>query len=73
MIFCSIELFFVTDKRVAKVGQHRHEHGCDARQPSPRQGKGKISLSVTAQRFRRWQHLLRLLLAAQHQHRLRLI
>lgn len=25
--------FLVTDKRVAQVGQHRHEHGRDAGQP----------------------------------------
>lgn len=58
------------------MGQHRHEYGRNAGEPGPRQreSQGKISLSVTAQWFDRWQILLlRLLLAAKsHENRQRI-
>lgn len=55
---------FVSDKRVAQMGQHWHEYGRYACQPEPSTGEGSVRLSVAIQwTSLRW-ILLLLLLAA---------
>ncbi|KPJ07462.1 hypothetical protein RR48_08475 [Papilio machaon] len=55
-----------TDKRVAEMGQHWHEHGRNARKSKQRQGQGKVCLSVATQRQRRWLVLRLLLVTPEH-------